>query len=123
MAEPESERATPLDQRRLDHTTFEDRRELDIVADEVALYLRRGDIDAVTAFFEVQELADIASLLEHMDDEDALLAIRQLPVGDRAEILAHIRPRSQVSLARKMSREELARLMATMSHDDRADLW
>lgn len=123
MAEPESERATPLDQRRLDHTTFEDRRELDIVADEVALYLRRGDIDAVTAFFEVQELADIASLLEHMDDEDALLAIRQIPLEDRAGILGHIRPKSQVALARKMSREELAQLMAAMSHDERADLY
>lgn len=121
MADPERE--TPLDQLRLDHTTFEDARELDIVADEVALYLRQGDLAAVKAFFVVQELADIASLLEHMDDEDALTAIRQLPVEDRAEILGRIRPRSQVALARKMSREELARLMAAMSHDERADLY
>jgi hypothetical protein len=31
-----------LEELRLDHTTFEDERELDIVADEVALYLRQG---------------------------------------------------------------------------------
>jgi magnesium transporter len=121
MAEPE--RDTSLEKLRLDHTTFEDTRELDIVAAEVALYLRQGNFAAVKGFFVVQELADIASLLEHMDDEDALLAIRQLPVEDRAEILGRLRPSSQTALARKMSREELARLMAAMSHDERADLY
>lgn len=121
MADPE--RDTPLDQLRLDHTTIEDTRELDIVADEVALYLQQGDFGAVKAFFAVQEIADIASLLEHMDDEDALVGMRQLPVEDQASVLGHIRPKSQVALARKMSREELARLMAAMSHDERADLY
>ncbi len=123
MAEHEPEREISLDQLRLDHTTVEDARELDIVAEELALYLRRGDVASVKGFFVIQELADIASLLEHMDDEDALLAIRQLPVEDRAEILGHLRASSQVALAGKMSREELARLMAAMSHDERADLY
>ncbi len=121
MAEPA--RDLPLDRLRLDHTTFEDARELDIVAEEVALYLRRGDFASVKAFFVIQELADIASLLEHMEDEDALIGIRQLPVQDRAEILGYLRPRTQVELARRMSREELTRLMAAMSHDERVDLY
>ena len=115
--------AAPLTERRIDYTTFEDVAELDIVAQEVALYLRRGDFGAVKGFFVIQELADIASLLEHMDDEDALLAMRQLPVQDQAELLGHLRPKSQVELARRMSREELANLMAAMSHDERVDLY
>jgi magnesium transporter len=112
-----------LEELRLDHTTFEDERELDIVADEVALYLRQGDFDAVKAFFEGQELADIASLLEHMEDEDALAAMRQLVVVEQARVLGYLRPKPQVELARRMSREELARLMAAMSHDERVDLY
>ena len=112
----------PLRDRRIDHTTVEDAAELDLVAQELALYLRRGDFAAVKGFFVVQELADIASLFEHMDDEDALTGIRQLPVQDQAELLGYLRPKTQVELARRMSREELARLMAAMSHDERVDL-
>jgi magnesium transporter len=108
---------------RIDHTTFEDEAELDIVAEEVALYLRKGDFAAVKGFFVVQELADVANLLEHMDPEDSLLAMRQLTLPEQAEVFGHLRASAQVNLADKMSREELARLMAAMSHDDRVDLW
>ena len=117
------EAETPLAELKLDHETVEDARELDIVAQEVALFLRRGDVAAVKAFFIVQELADVASLLEHMDDEDALLAMRALSVEDQAEVIGHLRPKSQVALAKRMSREELAKLMAAMSHDERVDLY
>jgi magnesium transporter len=117
------EPATPLSEIRLDHATIEDDRELDIVADEIALYLRRGEFGAVKGFFVVQELADIASLLEHMDPEDALPAMRQLDHQDQAEVFGYLRPAAQVTMAQRMSREELAGLMAAMSHDDRVDLF
>jgi magnesium transporter len=108
---------------RLDHTTVEDARELDIVAEELALYLRRGEHGAVKGFFVVQELADIASLLEHMAPEDALLAMRDLDRQDQAEVFGYLRPAAQVTMAEKMSRAELAALMAAMSHDERADFF
>ncbi len=114
---------TPLADIRLDYTTVEDDRELDIVAAEVALYLRRGEFGAVKAFFIVQELADVASLLEHMAAEDALIAMRQLGLQDQAEVFGYLRPSAQVVMAEKMSREELAKLMAAMSHDERVDLY
>lgn len=114
---------TPLSVIRLDHITVENERELDIVADEIALYLRRGEFGAVKGFFVVQELADIASLLEHMDPEDALLAMRQLDREDQAQVFGYLRPSVQVTMAQRMSREELAKLMAAMSHDDRVDLY
>ncbi len=113
----------PLSGIRLDHTTFEDEGELDIVAQEVALYLRRGDHAAVKGFFVVQELPDVASLLEHMDPEDALAAMRQLGLQDQAEVFGYLRPAAQAMMADKMSRTELAKLMAAMSHDDRADFF
>ena len=71
MTEP-SEAETPLSEIRLDHAMVEDSHELDIVAAEIALYLRRSEFAAVKAFFVVQEIPDIASLLEHMEPEDAL---------------------------------------------------
>jgi len=114
---------TPLSDIRLDHTTVEDARELDIVAQEVALYLRRGEFGAVKAFFIVQELADIASLLEQMAREDAALAMRQLDRKDQAEVFGYLRPAAQVTMAELMSRDELAKLMAAMSHDDRVDFY
>lgn len=122
MTEP-LEAETPLSDIRLDHTMVDDARELDIVATEIALYLRRGEFAAVKAFFVVQELPDIASLLEEMEPEDALLAIRQLDRQDQAEIFGYLRASTQIELADKMSREELAKLMAAMSHDDRVDFF
>ncbi len=112
-----------LEEIRLDQAILEDQVELDIVADEVALYLRRGDADAVLAFFEGQELADIASVLEHMANEDVLAAFRLLAPEDRARVLGYLRSSVQVELASRLSRDELARLMAAMSHDERVDLY
>ncbi|MBP7003152.1 magnesium transporter [Amaricoccus sp.] len=120
---PEAAPEIPLHEIRLDHTTVEDEDELDIVAQELALYLRRGEFGSVKGFFVVQEIADIASLFEHMEPEDALLAMRQLDREDQAEVFGYLKPSAQVVMAEKMSREELARLMAAMSHDDRVDFY
>ena len=122
MTDPQ-EPETPLSGIRLDHTMVEGGDELDIVAAEIALYLRRGEFAAVKAFFIVQEIPDIASLLEHLGREDALLAMRQLDRQDQAEVFGYLRPSAQVTMAEQMSREELARLMAAMSHDDRVDFF
>lgn len=123
MTEAEEPDSPPLSDMRIDHTTVEDERELDIVAQELSLYLRRGEFGAVKGFFAVQEIADVASLFEHMDPEDALLAMRQLGLKDQAETFGYLRPSTQVDMAERMSREELAKLMAAMSHDERVDLF
>jgi magnesium transporter len=123
MTEADEPDTPPLSDMRIDHTTVEDEHELDIVAQELALYLRRGEFGAVKGFFVVQEVADIASLFEHMEHEDALLAMRQLGLKDQAEVFGYLRPPTQVSMAERMSREELAKLMAAMSHDERVDLF
>ena len=92
---------TPLSGIRLDYSTVGDSDVLDIVAAEVALYLRRGDFAAVKGFFAVQELADIASLLEQMEPENALLAMRQLDRQDQAEVFGYLRPAAQVTDGRQ----------------------
>ncbi len=99
------------------------RETVDVVADEIALCLRRGDFGAVKGFFVVQEAIDIAGLLEHMDSADALAALDQLPVRDRAEVFGELRASVQQSLGSAMPTEALAAMMAEMSHDERADLF
>lgn len=99
------------------------RGEADIVADEVALSLRRGDTAAVKAFFVVQEAVDIAGLLERMEPADALMALDQLPLRDRAEVFGEVRPAVQQALGAAMPTAGLAAMMAEMSHDERADLF
>ncbi len=109
--------------RRIDHSMFERSGEIDIVAQELVLYLRAGDFGAVKAFFVLQELEDIADLLENMDAADALVGLRQLPLIDQAELFGDLKPTTQVALADAMPRGELARIMTAMSHDERADLY
>ncbi|PQO21886.1 magnesium transporter [Rhodobacteraceae bacterium WD3A24] len=93
------------------------------VALEIARFLREGDTDSIRAFFETQELADVAAYLEELGTEDALTAMRLLRLHDQAELIAHLRPASQVTIATLMRRRELAALMSAMSHDERADLY
>ncbi|WP_299130618.1 magnesium transporter [uncultured Amaricoccus sp.] len=119
----EAKTETRLPDRRIDPETFEDTEALDIVAAELALYLRRGEFGAVKGFFVVQEVADIAGLLDHMETADALVAMRQLPAADQAETFGYLSPSTQVALSEAMDRKQLARLMGAMSHDERADLY
>jgi len=97
--------------------------DIDSVAAEIAGYLRRGEGAAVKAFLVVQELPDIARLIEHMAPADGLAALRQLPLRDRADLLGDLRTATQVALTEEMERGELARVMAEMSHDERVDLY
>ena len=98
----EAKTETRLPDRRIDPETFEDTEALDIVAAELALYLRRGEFGAVKGFFVVQEVADIAGLLDHMETADALVAMRQLPAADQAETFGYLSPSTQVALSEAM---------------------
>ena len=93
------------------------------IAVEVARLLREQQHSAVSEFLESQELADIAALIEELDDGDDLAAMRLLPLHDQAELLGYLRPRAQIGLATRIPRRELVALMTAMSHDERADLY
>ena len=100
-----------------------DPEQIDIVAQEIALFLRRGETDAVRSFFAQHEFPDIARLIAHMPPAEGLPALRQLPLRDQADVVGDLRAPAQVALAAGMDRAELARLMAEMSHDERVDLY
>ena len=93
------------------------------IAVEVARLLHEGQENAIREFIEAQELADIAALIEELDEGDDLAVMRLLPLHDQAELLGYLRATAQVDLATRIPRRELVALMTAMSHDERADLF
>lgn len=93
------------------------------IAIEIARLLREEQPGAVREFLETQELADIAALIEELDEGDDLTVLRLLPLHDQAELLGYLRARAQIDLATRIPRRELVALMTAMSHDERADLF
>jgi magnesium transporter len=93
------------------------------VALEIHRLLFEGDTTSVQEFLLGQELADTAAYIEELDEGPDLTAMRLLPLHDQAELIGYLRPSSQVEIATRMSRRELAALMTAMSHDERADLF
>jgi magnesium transporter len=93
------------------------------VALEIARLLSEGDAASVAEFLNDQEIADVAAWLEELDSATGMQAMRLLPLHDQAQVIGYLRPASQLTVAQQMGRRELARLMAAMSHDERADLF
>ncbi len=93
------------------------------LAVEIARLLREDQTQAIREFLEQQELADIAALIEELDEGDDLTVLRLLSLHDQAEMLGYLRGSSQVALATRIPRRELVALMTAMSHDERADLF
>lgn len=114
---------TALSGLRIGHSGSRRGGNLDRVTEELTRYLRRGEFGPVTEFFEEQELADTASILERLGPADALLGIRQLPLTDQAEVFGYLKPSLQIKLAEAMDRKQLAEVMGAMNHDERADLY
>lgn len=114
---------SPLSDFRFDPETSTDQVHVAFVALEIARLLHEGDKEAVRDFLDSQELADIAGYFEELDAGDDLAAMRLLPLHDQAELIAYLRPSSQMEIATRMPRRELAALMTAMSHDERADLF
>src|SRR5690554_5113451 len=93
------------------------------VALEIARLLREGEEAVVGEFLGSQEIADVAACLEEMESADALTTMRLMPLRDQAELLGYLRPSSQLEIATRLGRRELAQVVSAMSHDERADLF
>ncbi len=94
-----------------------------LIAVEVARLLKEKQEDTIKAFVQNQELADVAALIEELDEGDDLAVMEMLPQHDQAELLGYLRPSAQIEIATRVSRRKLVALMTAMSHDERADLF
>src|SRR5699024_2043316 len=82
-----------------------------------------------------KDYASGSALLHHVPAIDAAAVLADLELGTawkllsalntstQAAIFGHLRPTVQASIARIMSRKELALLFENMEHDERADLY
>lgn len=107
----------------IDHSALSDEETLAIVADAVRACLNEGDAASLRFFFDSQEPADVATILEELEAAEALATMRMLDLREQAQIFGYLDARYQVELSDRMGRRDFARLMAAMSHDERVDLF
>lgn len=107
----------------IDHNALSEPETLEIVADAVRVVLRDDDAASLRFFFDSQEPADVAAILEELEAPDALAAMRMLDLREQAQIFGYLDARDQVELSDLMGRRDFARLMSAMSHDERVDLF
>ncbi|MGP9789777.1 magnesium transporter [Roseinatronobacter sp. NSM] len=114
---------TPLSEYRFDAASQSAGIDAALIAIEVARLLKEGRTDEIRQFMETLELADIAALIEELDETSDLAVLQLLTLHDQAELIGYLRPSSQVSVATRSRKGDLVALMTAMSHDERADLF
>lgn len=114
---------TPLSEYRFDSASQNAGIDAALIAIEVARLLKEGRTDEIRQFMETLELADVAALIEQLDETSDLAVLRLLALHDQAELIGYLRPSSQVSVATRSRKGDLVALMTAMSHDERADLF
>ncbi|MDX1605561.1 MAG: hypothetical protein R3202_05165, partial [Candidatus Competibacterales bacterium] len=97
--------------------------EPEILAATLQDILARDDRSALRRLIGEQHPADIAAELDRQPPEQVQQALRLLRPADQAELFGYLGPEQQVALAERLGRRALARLVAAMSHDERADLY
>ena len=74
--------------------------------------------------FADQYPADVAELIESLDEEERALLFRLLPREQAAEAFEYLEPEAQESLIKALAREQVATILNDMAPDDRtALLW
>lgn len=78
--------------------------------------------DGLNAFFEAHYPADLADLLQELDETKRVATFHLVQPVLAAHVLAEIDPADQFDLVTALPDEEVARIVAALSPDDAADL-
>jgi magnesium transporter len=90
---------------------------------EARLMLEKDDKDAMETFCETLHPATVAeTLADSFSVEDTWRFLRTSPINKQAAIFAYFPMEWQVRMVEGTGRQQMARLIEQMSHDDRADL-
>src|SRR5215471_1290913 len=89
---------------------------------EVRLMLQENDEPGMAAFVENLHPASVAESLDDLPPQDLWRFLRTSPIKQQAFVFEYFKPEQQEELALGAGREEMAKLIEQMSHDDRADL-
>lgn len=85
--------------------------------------LVQADPDAVREFLDTAHPVDVATFLEELSAGTAQTHLLSLPLDRRTEVFGYLTPTTQVALAQRLDRRQLARIVTEMDSDDRADLF
>jgi magnesium transporter len=80
------------------------------------------DIGFITESFQGANVADIASLLDELNMDEAIYVLRLLPASKSADILIELDEDSLIQVIRELEPTELAGLIDQMESDDAADI-
>jgi magnesium transporter len=94
-----------------------------LLVPELREMLAAGESNALRDFCESGHPAVIAELLSALSSEEAWTMLRHADTPLRSEIFSHLDEDLQVEIVGSLRREEVARLLADMSPDDRVDLF
>ncbi len=84
--------------------------------------LKDRDFAGVRHSFSDQYPADVAELIESLDEEERALLFRLLPREQAAEAFEYLEPEAQESLIKALAREQVATILNDMAPDDRTAL-
>jgi magnesium transporter len=84
--------------------------------------LKDRDFAGVRRSFADQYPADVAELIESLDEEERALVFRLLPREQAAEAFEYLEPEAQESLIKALAREQVATILNDMAPDDRTAL-
>jgi len=90
---------------------------------ELREILEAKDYRELQEFCEAVHPAIIAELISGLTCEELWTVLKHITAALRVEIFSHLDEGLQVDIAGTLRRDELAGLLADMSHDDRADLF
>lgn len=89
---------------------------------EVRLMLEENDTTGMAAFVENLHPATVAESLDDLEPRDVWRFLKPCPITQQALVFEYFTHEKQEELALGTGREDMAKLIEKMSHDDRVDL-
>ena len=89
---------------------------------DVERALRTRDFASVRQCFADLYPADIAELIEALEEDERALIFRMLPREQAAETFEYLEPEAQEGLIKGLAREQVASILNDMAPDDRTAL-
>ncbi|HMP16403.1 MAG TPA: magnesium transporter, partial [Gemmatales bacterium] len=89
---------------------------------EVRLMLEENDQAGMAAFVENIHPATVAEALDELEPQDIWKFLKPCPIAQQALVFEYFSHEKQEELALGTGREDMAKLIEQMSHDDRVDL-
>lgn len=93
-----------------------------LILPDLRQMLPEMDSDAVVEAFEDFHPADVADILENVDDAMAVKVFETLPIAVSVKAFEHMEEPEQARLLERLGRPTMIKLIERMSSDDRVDL-